>query len=207
MIWYVSYTNFFLGSVTVAGALTGLLFVALSVAQTRGRGLDSVEHQAVAATAFTALVDALWVSLVALLPGSGQHNGGISTASLLLGVLGVSSTVGLIVRMWRARASEQLTRRWPVLLPLIVIMYAAQAITAYTSNDPNRTGSTFVLVFFAIGIVRSWELLGLRGGGPLDFLARRAETAIPADPERLAQERRPEEWRAEDRNGQDRRDE
>jgi hypothetical protein len=88
----VSYTNFFLGSVTVAGALTGLLFVALSVAQARGRGLESAEHQAVAATAFTALVDSLWVSLVALLPGSAQNNGGIATASFLLGLLGVSST-------------------------------------------------------------------------------------------------------------------
>ncbi|HEX9066516.1 MAG TPA: hypothetical protein VF843_15515, partial [Streptosporangiaceae bacterium] len=171
---------FFLGSVTVAGALTGLLFVALSVAQSRGRGLESAERQAVAATAFTALVDSLWVSLVALLPGSAQQNGGISTASFLLGVLGVTSTASLTVRLWRAREDEDLSRRWPLLLPLIVIMYAFQAITAYTSSDPDRTGSTFVLIFFAIGIIRSWELLGLRGGGPLDFLARRAVPAVPA---------------------------
>ncbi len=176
----MSYTNFFLGSVTVAGALTGLLFVALSVAQSRGRGLESAERQAVAATAFTALVDSLWISLVALLPGSGQRSGGIATASFLLGVLGVTSTASLTVRLWRARADDELGRRWPLLLPLIVIMYAAQAITAYTSSDPDRTGSTFVLIFFAVGIVRSWELLGLRGGGPLDFLVRRAEAAIPA---------------------------
>ena len=178
MIFFVSYTNFFLGSVTVAGALTGLLFVALSVAQTRGRGLESTERQAVAATAFTALVDSLWISLVALMPGSAQHNGGIATASFLLGVLGVTSTASLTVRLWRARSEKELSRRWPLLLPLILLMYAAQAITAYTSPDPDRTGSTFVLVFFAVGIIRSWELLGLRGGGPLDFLVGRAEAAV-----------------------------
>jgi uncharacterized membrane protein len=193
MMTRVSYTNFFLGSVTVAGALTGLLFVALSVAQARGRGLESPERQAVAATAFTALVDSLWVSLVALLPGSGQPNGGIATASFLLGVLGVTSTASLTFRLWRARSDEQLSRRWPVLLPLIVIMYAAQAITAYTTSDPDRTGSTFVLIFFAIGIIRSWELLGLRGGGPLDFLARRAEAAFPAGRDRRAHEQPPGE--------------
>jgi hypothetical protein len=187
----VSYTNFFLGSVTVAGALTGLLFVALSVAQARGRGLKSAEHQAVAATAFTALVDSLWISLVALLPGSAQHNGGISTASFLLGLLGVSSTASLTLRLWRARANEHLSRRWPLLLPLIVLMYAVQAVTAYTSPNPDRTGSTFVLIFFAVGIVRSWELLGLRGGGPLDLLVRRAETAIPARHEHRAAEEPP----------------
>ncbi len=119
------------------------------------------------------------VSLVALLPGSGQQNGGIDTASFLLGVLGVTSTASLTVRLWRARSDKELSNRWPFLLPLIVLMYAAQAITAYTSSSPERTGSMFVLIFFAIGIIRSWELLGLRGGGPLDILVRRAEAAVP----------------------------
>jgi hypothetical protein len=30
-------------------------------------------------------------------------------------------------------------------------------------------------VFFAVGIARSWELLGMRGGGFLDLLAGRSE--------------------------------
>ncbi len=55
------YTNFYLGSVTVAGALAGLLFVALSVAPQRLSGDRSAEHQAVAGTAYTALIDALWI--------------------------------------------------------------------------------------------------------------------------------------------------
>src|SRR5712692_4943657 len=109
MIGSVGYTNFFLGSVTVAGALTGLLFVALSVAQGQDTGRGSAERQAVAATAFTALVDSLWISLVALLPGNG-----IPKVSLLLGLLGLTSTAALIVRLWRSRSREKLSRRWPV---------------------------------------------------------------------------------------------
>jgi len=62
-----SYTEFFSGAATVAGAPVGLLFVALSVAPERLRGsAASVEHQAIAATAFSALVDALFVSLIGL---------------------------------------------------------------------------------------------------------------------------------------------
>ncbi|HUZ54807.1 MAG TPA: hypothetical protein VMU94_20060 [Streptosporangiaceae bacterium] len=178
MIGSVHYTNFFLGSVTVAGALTGLLFVALSVAQGRDDGQGSAERQAVAATAFTALVDSLWISLVALLPGNG-----IPTASLLLGVLGLTSTAALIIRLWRARSRQKLSHRWPVLLLLIVAMYIAQAVSALTTSQgeaARRTGATFVLIFFAVGIARSWELLGLRGGGLLDFLVARAESAVPA---------------------------
>ncbi len=174
MIGRVGYTNFFLGSVTVAGALTGLLFVALSVAQATDEGKESVERHAVAATAFTALVDSLWISLVALLPGNG-----IPTASLLLGILGLTSTAALIVRLWRARSREKLSHRWPVLLLLIVATYVAQTVTALTASDARRTGATFVMIFFAVGIARSWELLGLRGGGLLDFLVARAESAVP----------------------------
>jgi hypothetical protein len=170
----VSYTNFFLGSVTVAGALTGLLFVALSVAQGREQGKTSLEHQAVAGTAFTALLDSLWISLVALLP----DGNGIPTTNLLLGVLGMTSTAGLGVRLWRARSGERFTHRWPVLLALILATYVWQVVvsfTATTQRSAMHAGATFVLVFFAVGIARSWELLGMRGGGFLDLLVGRGE--------------------------------
>jgi hypothetical protein len=170
----VPYTNFFLGSVTVAGALTGLLFVALSVApQRQSESGLSVEHQSIAATAFTALVDSLWISLIALLPGNG-----IPTANLIFGVLGLTSTVGLVVRLWRARSDQPLSHRWPVSLPFIVLLYGLQAVTAFTatsSRSAEHAGATFVMIFFAVGIARSWELLGLRGGGLLDLLVSRAD--------------------------------
>jgi len=179
MIQSVTYANFFLGSVTVAGALTGLLFVALSVAASRERTTYSVEHQAIAATAFTALVDSLWVSLVALLPGNG-----VPKANLVLGLLGMTSTVALTIRLWRARSERTLSRRWPVLLVLIVVMYGAQAVTGFTATGgpgARSAGATFVLAFFAVGIARSWQLLGLRGGGLLDLLVSRVESAAAHD--------------------------
>jgi hypothetical protein len=169
----VSYTNFFLGSVTVAGALTGLLFVALSVAQSREQGKTSIEHQAVAGTAFTALVDSLWISLIALLP----DGNGIPTANLLLGALGMTSTAGLGVRLWRARSGERFRHRWPILLGLILATYVWQVVVSFTATSQRsamHAGATFVLVFFAVGIARSWELLGMRGGGLLDLLVGRS---------------------------------
>jgi hypothetical protein len=177
----VSYTNFFLGSVTVAGALTGLLFVALSVSpQRQSESGLSVEHQSVAATAFTALVDSLWISLVALLPGNG-----IPKASLILGLFGLTSTVGLTISLWRARSQQKFSHRWPVLLPFIVLLYGFQAAIAFTatsSEEARRAGATFVMIFFGVGIARSWELLGLRGGGLLDLLVTRTDRAGHAEP-------------------------
>ena len=38
---------------------------------------------------------------------------------------------------------------------------------------------TFLYLLFGIGIARSWELLGLEGGGPLDLLSRRLGSRQP----------------------------
>jgi hypothetical protein len=181
-----SYTGFFSGSATIAGALVGLLFVALSVAPERLRGdTASAEHQAIAATAFTALVDALFVSLIGLQPGGGLRYGAVS-----LGALGLTSSCGLAVRLWRLRGSERLSRRWPYLLSFIIAVYAAQVVSGLVVGGAAQADltATFVYIMFAVGISRSWELLGLRGGGPLDLLAQgltsrnRGSSATPDGP-------------------------
>ena len=177
-----SYAQFFSGAATIAGALVGLLFVALSVSPERLRGTHaSVEHQAIASTAFTALVDALFISLIGLEPG-----GGLDYGAVILGTVGLTSSCGLAIRLWRSRAGEDLSQRWPYLLGFIIMTYVAQVITGLalrTSGSQADATVTFVYVLFAIGIARSWELLGLEGGGPLDLLARRLGVRqLPAEP-------------------------
>jgi hypothetical protein len=187
----MSYTQFFSGTATVAGALVGLLFVALSVAPERLRGSTaSVEHQAIAGTAFTALVDALFVSLIGLQPGSGLRYGAVS-----LGGLGLTSSCGLAVRLWRARRKEALSRRWPYLLGFIIAVYDAQVISGIVASSASSEADltvTFVYVMFGVGISRSWELLGLRGGGPLDLLSQRLDSRAAASPAASGQGADPE---------------
>ena len=162
-----SYSPFFGGAATVAGALIGLLFVALSLNPERLRDARSVEHQAIAASAFTALVDALFVSLIGLQPGSGLQYGAV-----IFGTLGLSSTAGLALRLWRNR-HLRLSNRWPFFIGVILMVYAAQLITGLLPETPagaaDRT-ATFVYVMFGIGIARAWQLLGLKAGGLLDEL-------------------------------------
>jgi hypothetical protein len=176
-----SYVSFFTAAASVAGALTGLLFVALSVRPQRLRGGDesSLEHQAIAGTAFVALIDALFVSLAGLTPG-----GGTTLASLTMGLIGLTSTAGLAGRLWRARGKVALSRRWPYLLTLILAMYLAQVILALVDRSAAGSDSAsvgFILAMFAVGIARSWELLGLQGGGPLDLLVQRLDHPDPPD--------------------------
>jgi hypothetical protein len=163
-----TYADFFEGSATVAGALIGLLFVALSLAPERLRDNRSIEHQAIAATAFTALVDALFVSLIALQPGSG-----VEYALIIFGALGLSSTIGLATRLWRSRHQVHLSSRWSLFIGIIICVYAAQLASGLipdTSTGYNDRASTFVYIMFAVGIARAWQLLGLKTGGVLDAL-------------------------------------
>jgi hypothetical protein len=174
-----SYTDFFSGTATVAGALVGLLFVALSVSPERLRDeTASVEHQAVAATAFTSLVDALFISLIGLQPG-----GGLGYGAVIFGAIGLSSSFGLAIRLWRARGAQSLSRRWPYLLGIITAVYAAQLFSGLigpSGSGQEDLSATFVYIMFGTGISRSWELLGLRGGGILDLLSQRLERQRPA---------------------------
>ena len=86
--WYlwpvvpVSFHDFFSGCATVAGALIGLLFVALSVSPEKLTGDDArAEHQVRAGAAFSALVNTLVIALVALLPGASLGQAGIIVAA------------------------------------------------------------------------------------------------------------------------------
>jgi hypothetical protein len=61
-------------------------------------------------------------------------------------------------------------------------VYAVQIISGIVLRTPDSKASsavTFVYILFGVGIARSWELLGLEGGGPLDLLARRLGARQP----------------------------
>jgi len=76
---------------------------------------------------------------------------------------------------------QKLSRRWPYLLLFIIAVYVGQTVAAITARSPASAQSaagTLVLVFFAVGIARSWELLGLRGGGLMSLLVDHAQSVI-----------------------------
>ena len=177
----VTYAPFFSGAATVAGALIGLLFVALSLSPERLRDSGSIEHQAIAATAFTALVDALFVSLIGLQPGSGLQYGAV-----IFGTLGLSSTAGLALRLWRNRHVAHLSNRWPYFIIVIMAVYAAQLVTGLLPETPAGAAdraATFVYIMFGIGIARAWQLLGLKAGGLLDQLGATIVPDAPIKPD------------------------
>jgi hypothetical protein len=154
--------EFFLGSAGVAGALIGLLFVALSVAPERVLGPDASEVHAVrAAATLTAFTNALTVSLFALVPG--VNIGGATTAVALVGLLFVAGSLLRVLPVWRDGQIQLREMSFLVgLLVVFAIELAAGIGLLERSHDPSdlQTVCILVVVCFLIGIARAWELVG-----------------------------------------------
>jgi hypothetical protein len=154
--------DFFLASAGVAGALIGLLFVALSVAGDRllGEGA-SQSHRVRASTALTTFTNALAVSLLALIPGFGA--GGTASVVATVGLLFV---VGSLLSLVRVRRVQRRQLRDAGFLVGVAVVFALQLYFGLRLDaDDGDIGALrgvciLVVVSFLVGIARAWELIG-----------------------------------------------
>jgi hypothetical protein len=159
----VSFHDFFSGCATVAGALIGLLFVALSVSPEKLTGDDArAEHQVRAGAAFSALVNTLVIALVALLPGASLGQAGIIVAAA-----GLATTSGLVVVLYREH-QQKISRGDVSMLAILLSLYGLQLASAVeldgspgSVSGVSRQG-VLLIAFFLFGIARSWQLVGAR---------------------------------------------
>jgi len=170
--------DFFVASAGIAGALIGLLFVALSVAPERVLGPEASEVHGVRATAtLTAFTNALAVSLFALIPG--YHPGGVATVVAFLGLLFIARTLIGVIPAWRAGHFKlrDLSFLAGQFVAFVVQLIAGLAVDKNPASEGGlQTICVIVVVCFLIGIERAWELVG----GPhfdigLFFAWRRSE--------------------------------
>jgi hypothetical protein len=157
--------DLFFAAAGAAGALIGLLFVAISIARERliGPEADPI-HRVRARSALGAFVNALSVSLFALTPGRAL---GISATWVgALGVLSVAASVLAVRRESRGARGESEGLSGLAFLVAIFVMFALQvAFGVRLITDPGASGAaddvaTLVIVSCLLGIFRTWELIG-----------------------------------------------
>jgi hypothetical protein len=161
-----SLSAFYEAAASVACALIGLLFVAITVAQECTRDIrrdapqnDASEqvHQIRAAAALASFTSALAVSLFTLIEG--QTNG---TPATVVAISGLLFVLGSLISIGRAKVASRGTG----FLATLLIAFAAQLIGSLrvashpNSLDDQRDMAALVVVFFLIGIARSWDLIG-----------------------------------------------
>jgi hypothetical protein len=177
----VSYHDFFGGCATVAGALIGLLFVAISVSPGRSAGgKASLDHQVTAGAAFSALVNTLVIALVALLPGAS-----LGQTATVLAAIGLSSTIGLVVVLFREHQAP-IRLDQVVLLAALLVLYCLELADGIALGEsPRDLGhvndlGVLSIVFFGFAIARAWQLVGARSSHLLPTVAGLAHR--PASP-------------------------
>ena len=162
-----AYTAFFAAGAGVAGALIGLLFVAISVGAGATDPDGRLEFDVRAGRAFSALTDALVLSLFALIPG-----GNLGSTALVVAVLGIGTCVALGIMLLRAtgvvRRTSQLA--WLGVQGLLFVyqgILGARLMAHPHDQSSVRSLATLTVVFLLVGMARAWQLIGARDTGLL----------------------------------------
>jgi hypothetical protein len=154
------YRDLFVVISTSAATLIGLLFVALSISEGRPGTRPKLVRQFRAAASFLAFVNALAVSLFALVPGTN-----VGIPALVLGVSGLLFTAAGVRTTRQLTVNRNLGSRQPVLVVLLLLMFGFELALGITLTlDIHRTWvvgdiGNVLIVSLLIGIARAWELV------------------------------------------------
>lgn len=150
-----NYADYYEATAAVSGSLTGLLFVAIALRYDEILGPDAeLWRRAVAISAFTTLVNALSVSLFALIP-----TGRPGIAITAVAAIALLSTVR--VHMTRSGRRETRPITFYVSLAIFSIELAAGIALIVSPHSPAALTAMVWVVFaaFISALQRSWALL------------------------------------------------
>lgn len=152
----------FAASAGVAGALIGLLFVAISVEHERLTADDADQLQRVrASAALTSFTNALAISLFAL-----ALTDALGWTALVVSVLGLLFVAASVLSLHRVRQVQPVAAREVLFLVGLVVTFCLQLwyglrLIDHAGNVGAARGiAAMVIVCFLLGIARSWELIG-----------------------------------------------
>jgi hypothetical protein len=158
----------FTATAATAGSLTGLLFVALSVAP-RGGGPTAgppLIRQVRASAALLSFSNALAVSLFSLVPGTNT-----GYPAVVLGVIGVLFTAAAIRSIRTSRATRPQVFGQFELMGLLFLIFGTELVSGVMLIATPDSNTALEIIGYALvaslllGVSRAWELVGDRDTG------------------------------------------
>ncbi len=166
------FRDFFAATVAAAGALVGLLFVALSVDSRRTDATPPVIRQVRAAAALLAFVNTLAISAFGLVPGCN-----LGYPAVVLGGTGILFTAAAIKTLFTNPATRGLRWRQLFLVALLLAIFGAEVVSGALllarpgNGTPANVIAYAVAASMLVGVARAWELVGARETGLMASLA------------------------------------
>jgi hypothetical protein len=181
-----AYRDLFAATAAAAGALTGLLFVAMSVASRQAlvQG-PRVTRQIRGSAALLAFTNALAVSLFGLVPGIN-----VGYPAVIVAMIGILFTAAAIRSILSSRAGPAHIRGQTGLIMILLLICFTELIAGVVvlGNPASQTSVQVIdyalVTSLLVGIGRAWEFIGERDTGilaSLGILARHAASPQAAD--------------------------
>src|SRR5713101_3005037 len=143
-----AFNNFFLASAGIGATLVGLIFVAVSIAPEHiVQAHAPIERQAMAASSFTALLNAFFISFGALIPGN------VGLFTLIMSALGLTTSSFLAWNLLKERVRWQNVVRRVFLILVSFIIYGYEFYCAILIfKEPNNVGNFYVLTALLLSV-------------------------------------------------------
>jgi hypothetical protein len=158
------FVNFFTTMATVGATLFGLVFVVISIRPDVTRTENtSVMRQVQAASSYSAFLNPLVISLVALLP-----HAAIATIILVMSVIGLVNTIIMGIFLLRDARSwmKKLNNIFFILASLIMFgfetLYAIRLYIEPADISALYNLAVLLVIIYLYGIARAWDLVGAR---------------------------------------------
>jgi len=170
-----TYRDLFAAIAGCAAALTGLLFVAMSVASGRDRASgSSVIQQVRAAASLLSFTNVLAVSLFSLVPHTN-----VGFPATVLAVVGIFFTAAGTRSIFTSPSTRHRRQRWRQLglIILLLVLFGTELAGGIMLlvNPRSTTGIQLVgnilVGLVLVGVARAWELVGDRDTGIIASIA------------------------------------
>lgn len=154
------FITFFAASLTADGALIGLLFVAIAIKPEHTFGEAANQERALAANgAFSALVNAFLISMLALIPR-------INVGWAFIVIAGLSLLNTIVQAIDKLRRGQQTFNRSVLYTASGLLLYGLEIFySVHLIQQPYNTDGLYSLIIvlvaiYGVALARAWTLLG-----------------------------------------------